>query len=346
MTKVVYANPDLHRPVVEFAQVARFVALSRGSPSEAALLAREANATDRVVQVLEKAAVGAGSLADPNWAGDLAGYQSLAAAFLQSLQHASVFDRVLPHMVRCPLNATVGVTTLGASGDDAMEGSFKKISELSVAASGQVPVTKAVCVLVFTADLLRSVSADALALIRKELRAGVVKTTDSTFMQLVTAGASSMAAAGDDLDSIRDGLRWLLQTVQTGAESRLFFVTSSPIAKALSIMGNDGGFAFPNMTPSGGTVGGTEVLVSDAVGDDEVVLLSADQIAASAGTIRLDSASHATLRMSSTPDSDPTLSSLWQANKIGLRAERYYGAVPLRSDCAAVLTGLDLEGTI
>jgi hypothetical protein len=60
----------------------------------------------------------------------------------------------------------------------------------------------------------------------------------------------------------------------------------------------------------------------------------------------LSSASHATLRMSTTPESETGLSSLWQGNKTALRVERWYGAVPLRSDCAAVLTGLDLEGTV
>jgi hypothetical protein len=349
MTKVVKANPDLdHRPAVEAAQVVRFYALAKGSPADALSLAQAHRASDRVTQTFEKAAIAPGGLSDPASGGsaDLASWQSLAAAFLQSLQHASIFDAVLPHAVKVPLFATVGVTTLAPAGHDAAEGEFKKISELHVGASGQVPVTKSACILVFTSDLLKSSSPDALQLIRKELRAGVARATDTRFLELVTAGAESFASAGDDLASIRFGLKQLLQSVSTGSQSKLFFVTSSTIAKGLSAMGGNSGQSFGAMTPSGGEIFGVETVVSDVVAEDEIILISADQIACSAGTLGLSASSHSTLRLSDTPDSEPTMTSLWQANLRAIRVERYMGATPLRDTCAAILTGVDLDGTV
>jgi hypothetical protein len=272
--RVVRASTTDQRPSTDYAtDVARIVCLSKGSPSEALQLCKQFRVSDRVTDYFERAAVNPGVISDPGFAGDLV--DPMPFAFLQSLQHKSVFDRVSQHSVQCPLNRHVAATTLVATGADAIEGEYKKISELEIT-GGKVPITKAACILVWDNALLKLGSPDALALIRRELTSGTSRATDETYLQLVTAGASSMAAGGNDLDSIRDGLRWMLQSVNTGAESKLFYVTSSPIAKALSIMGGDTGFAFPAMTPSGGFVGGVEVLVSDVVADDEVILISAD----------------------------------------------------------------------
>ncbi len=61
------------------------------------------------------------------------------------------------------------------------------------------------------------------------------------------------------------------------------------------------------MTPLGGSIQGVPVLRSDSIEPDEVMLIDANGIAASAGTVAHSPASHATVRISSNARSDIAL---------------------------------------
>jgi Phage capsid family len=303
----------------EFIQLARCWAAAKGSPTNAVHEAERRRVAPRVVEIL-KAATDPGTLGDATWGANLTPFDGLAAAFVESLRNVDVFDTMLPSMRRVPLTAAASVISLGASGASVDEGSWKRIDALEVGTSGPLTPRKAVAVVVTSNDLWRSIAADAQALIRRELQAAVAHVTDEEFLSVVSNGVvAAGSSSGSDVGSVLADLKALLGAVQTGQGSRLFLVMSSDNAKAVSVMGGDDGFAFEQMTPQGGSIQGVPVLVSDSIEPDQVMLIDANGIAASAGTVVLSSASHATLRLSDDPESDTALTSLWQRTSWGSR---------------------------
>jgi len=90
------------------------------------------------------------------------------------------------------------------------------------------------------------------------------------------------------------------------------------------------------------------VIASDGVASGTFVLVDANQVAASAGTVELSASNQAALEFQTTPSSPPVASeliqSLWQQNMTGLRALRYFGAELLRTTACAVVNNLNYTG--
>src|SRR5262249_57001287 len=94
---------------------------------------------------------------------------------------------------------------------------------------------------------------------------------------------------------------------------------------------------------NGGTIGGIAAIVSDGVPAGTMVLVDAQQIAAASETIQLSAANEAIVAMDSSPDSpaaaSTVMTSLWQNNLTGLKAERFFGVQKLTTTGCCVLTG-------
>src|SRR5262249_23282454 len=121
------------------------------------------------------------------------------------------------------------------------------------------------------------------------------------------------------------------------------------ICKALSVVHtNTGAPAFPGLNYNGGEISGVTVLVSDGVPASTMVMVDASQVAAASETITLDASNEATIQLDSPPDSPPSgsspLTSLWQMNMTGLRAERFFGCNRLNTTAVAMVTGVNVLG--
>ena len=80
---------------------------------------------------------------------------------------------------------------------------------------------------------------------------------------------------------MRLDLRALLQTVDIGAASRLFLITTPDIAAAWATVGDlGGGPAFPNATYNGGSAGGVPIVSTDGCPAGTIILADASGIAA------------------------------------------------------------------
>jgi hypothetical protein len=85
-------------------------------------------------------------------------------------------------------------------------------------------------------------------------------------------------------------------------------------------------------------------LVSDQATAGRLLLVDAAQVAADMGPITIDATEHAALRMSDAvtdPAAADVISSLWQANMRGFKAEAWYGAERLSLTAAAALDGIN-----
>jgi HK97 family phage major capsid protein len=340
MSKSTVSIYDAARPSEDFVSVARWLALGKGSVADAAFRAKDSGTcSPRALDILQKAAVDVGVITDPQFAGDmLSGFNGLSRAFVDSLANVGVFDAMLPSFRRVPINAQAAVMSVGASGASAAEGAWKKMSALEVEGSGQLTERKAVAAIVVSNDLLRMLSQDATALLRRELQTAVSLTTDTEAIDALTNGVSPISSLGDD--AVRDDIAAMLQAISIGQGSKVFLLVRSEVAKHMALVMDPAGRpAFPNMRIDGGDVAGITVLVSDALDVGTLVMVDGSQVAAAGGFVALGTATQSTLRVSSTPDSDEALTSLWQKNLVAIRAERTFGAQRLRDSAVAVVTG-------
>jgi hypothetical protein len=344
----------------EFISLARALALSGGSVGKATSIANDARLSPAVKAILAdthkvhdlpaniKAAVSAGTTADATWAEPLAQYQNLANSFLESLRTFGGFDRMLGAMRRVPLRTRIGASTAVITAGVVPQGHVKNVSKLSLTGN-ELDEIKVACILIVTQELAKFGSGPAGDLFSVELSNAISVATDEEFIRILTAGAVSTASSGSTAEHIRHDLRVLLSNVTTTARSRLFLLTSSTIAKTLSILHtNSGAPAFPGLGFNGGQVGGIEVIATDGAPSGVMLLVDAQQVAAGSETIQLSSAEHASVQMDSAPDSPASaatnLVSLWQMDMVGLRAERFFGAEKLNANAASLITGVSVLG--
>ena len=232
--------------------------------------------------------------------------------------------------------------SVGAVGTRGPLGYWKLFNALEGRGSGPLAERKAVAAIVVSNDLLRSLSADAQALLRRELQTAVSLTTDTEALSALTSGIAPINSLG--ADAARDDISTMLQALSLGAGSKVFLLARSTIIKHLALsMDVSGRPAFPGMKINGGDIAGIEVLASDAVGEGEMVMVDASQVAAAGGFVALGTAQSATLRVSSTPDGDTTLTDLFGKNLVAIRAERTFALQRLRDTAVSVVTGAAYE---
>ena len=255
---------------------------------------------------------------------------------------------MLPSMKRVPFRVNVGASTVAITGATVPEQMVKAVSRLTLAGT-TIDQIKAVAQLVVTAELAKFGSTAAGNLFATELSNAIAVATDTEFVTILTASATTATSGGTTAEGIRHDLRVLLGKITTSSRSQLFLLTTGTIAKALSVLHtSDGAAAFPGVTYRGGEVGGITVIVSDGVPSGVMLLADAQQIAAASETIRLDSSTEADVQHDTAPDSPSTastsLQSLWQSNKVALKAERYFGVEKLTTTNVAVVTGVSALG--
>lgn len=307
---------------------ARAILINRGKGLDAATQVEQSGGSDRVVRAL-KAVSTPGTIADADWAKPLSPVSTIAAGFLQSLAGSGLFDAMLSATVRLPLQhlhiVSVMSVATGASVDEAMP---KPISQLRLAAD-EMPVKKAAAIFVISQELARAESAQAF--LTNELKKACAVAADGVFIDLVSEGVTPSIATADPAADIAAAAA----SLTLGAGSRLYLGLPPSVAVALSLKtGTDGAFLYPNLGPSGGSIGGIIAVATDAL-TDSAVLIDAAQVATAGNGIEVDSVSHASVEMSDTPTGAATIS-LWQHNLLGIKAERFFAARAIGAGVAVI----------
>ena len=363
-------SAEISQRAKEFCRLAQIIARGRGQHGSVQSLAHDNRVIlgPRVAKIVEshlavyelnpevaarqKAAVSAGgtSLSDfSTWGPALAEYDTLASAFLELLRNWGAFDAMLPSMRRVPFRTRVGVSTTAITGSVVGQGAPKPISRLTLS-GGTIDEIKVAAILVLTDELAKFGGPVAGDLFANELAAAVSVATDTAFVAILTAGATSIPSTGVTAEGVRNDLRALLAAITTNARSSLFLLVPSAVAKTLSVLHtNTGAAAFEGLGVNGGTiVPGLTVIVSDGVSAGTAVLVDASQVAAASETMQLSASNEAIVQMDSSPDSPPVagsvMTSLWQANLTGLKAERSFAATKLSTTGVAALSGISYVG--
>ncbi|NKK95248.1 MULTISPECIES: phage major capsid protein [Rhizobium] len=291
-------------------------------------------------QRILKAAVAAGSLGDPAWAGQLADMQAASNAFLQGLGGRSAFASLLDQGVitRAPLRSSVGAVSEGVVGAVNAEGQARPVSRMTL--SGDVlAAQQADAIIVLSREVVENSSAASQAFVSRQLRRAVAKALDAGALStLITSATPTFAATNDHAADLKQ----LLDTVNSG-EGRLAWIAAPDVANGISLLNDGRGSASPE--------GISEFLnlpfaVSPGIAAGTLILLDGDRVLADIESLGIDISRFATLEMSDEPTMDaatPTATpvvSLWQTNSVGVKLSALFGVAAGTSDAIAVMTGI------
>ena len=155
---------------------------------------------------------------------------------------------------------------------------------------------------------------------------------------------------GTTPEALRADLYTLLATYATANQSTegLVLVMRSSLALGVGMSRNAFGTKeFPDMTKDGGTLEGIPVVASQNVPAGLVIAINAPNILlADDGGVNFDVSTEASLQMDGAPDSPATATtvmvSLWQANMVGVRAERFITWLKARTGSVQYLSGVTI----
>ena len=289
------------------------------------------------VELIRKAAVGAGTTTDGTWAGPLVSTRQLSDAFVDYLRPLTIVGRLplrsIPFKVNVPIQTGAGVYAWTG------EGAPKPMTKAAYGSTSLDP-RKVSGIIVVTDELLRLAVPNAEVLLRDEIINGLAQLIDLTFVDETIAGNSSTPA------SVTNGVVALVPSGTTpaalakdvGSLLSAFWVNNPGATRARLVLGPNHAAMLAaqtnsqTLTTEGGSYGGVLTVVSGNVGA-RIIALDAAQVLVADGGVELDISQVASLQMDSVPDNPPfagdgsptngtVFRSLFQENKVGIRGER------------------------
>lgn len=356
-----------------FVRMVGALAAARGNRLEAAETAKlkwadstpEVEAVLRVpVDIIEKAAVDAGTTSHSTWASPLVEYQNMASEFINFLRPLSIIGRINGFR-RVPFNIKVPRMTAGASVNWVGETKVKPLSSLAFD-SLTLDFFKIAGIIPLSEELIRFSSPSAELLVRDDLAGAVVQLMDRDFVDpskalaagvspaSITNGVTPRIASGTTAAAFRADVKAMLDPMIIAGVplSTGVWIMKQGRALSLSLMMNALGQAeFPNINMSGGTLLGFPVITSENVpaqggsptdGDLIIFAIAGEIMLADDSGVNIDMSREASLQMETTPDSPVTAStvtvSLWQHNMVAIKAERFINWEKRRSTAVGYIS--------
>ena len=350
-----------------FTRYAMALASSKGNLMQAAEQAKQwEGSTPEVTRVL-KAAVAAGSTTDATWAAPLVDYTTMASEFIELLRPQTILGRMagvrsVPFLVRVPRQT--GGVSVGWVGEAAAKPVSKQAFD-----TVEMPKSKIAGIVVMTMELARFSSPSAEQLVRDDMIQAIAEFSDKQFIDpavaavagtnpgSITNGATTVAATGTTLAAIEADLlaaRMHMVNANISLAGCYWVMNTEKRMKLEEMRTSQDVLAFPSLAASG-TLKGIPVIDSTAVGlfdadtgdagavpaKPYIALVSAPQVlVADDGQVMLDASSEASIVMDDA-GAGSTLTSLWQRNMIGLRAERLVHWLRRRTQAAYVISNCD-----
>jgi len=327
-------------PGTGFVRVAQAIGVSRGNWMQAAEYAKRWDDTTPEVSLALKAAVAAGTTTDATWAGPLAPIRPLVNEFLAYLRPATIVGKITG-LRQVPFNVSVPIQTAGGTYQWVGQGAPKPVGTLAFSTI-TLAITKCAGIIVITDELARNSSPAAEAVIRADMIAGIAQFLDATFVDSTKAPVSNVSpggitnaitpitSAGTTPSNARTDFQALLNAMTTanisveGAVLIMSQTNAAVLASALNPLGQP---LYPSLGPTGGTAMGITVITSQTAGANVILLQPSTILYADDGGVTIDASVEASVQMDTVLDSPPVattiLTSLWQNNLVGLRAERY-----------------------
>ncbi len=290
-----------------------------------------------------RAAVNAGTTADPNFAASLVEYRNVSSAFLAAIAVQSPLDALAGLAAgNIPARKRIVLSTIALNGSMVAEGAPKPVSQLAFDTT-LTEEQKAIAIVVVTDELLRMADAAGITLLQRELANGCAAAANVKFLSDLAAAASSAGTIAGGTDFLAD-LHDALSAITSRGTGRAVAIVPPAVAVDLSMAA---GSAYDQMTPTGGTIRGVRVMVSDQVPNGaDVIVVDPSKLNIDPGIVTLATSTAGAIQMDDNPSAGAqNLVSLYQTNSAALRAERRISYSILRSDAAAVITNADYSPT-
>jgi HK97 family phage major capsid protein len=334
-----------------FVRFVQALAACKGNLMQAEQFAKQWEDSTPQVGLVFKAAVAAGTTTDATWAGPLAPLMPLTSEFLELLRPATILGKV-PGFRRVPFNVTIASQTGGGTYQWVGQGAPKPVGKLQLG-SISLTITKCAGIIIITLELARTSTPSAESVIRQDMINGIAAFLDVEFTDpskapvagvspgSVTNGVTPITTAGPTPANARTDIQALANAMSAanvplgGAVLLMSTTNALALSNALNALGQP---LFPSLSLNGGTImGGLQVIPSQSMGTT-VALVQPDAILyADDGGVTIDVSQEASVQMDSAPDNPAlattVLTSLWQNNLVGLRAERFINWKKARAGC-------------
>lgn len=330
-----------------FTRYAMALASSKGNLMQAAETAKQWDGSTPEVGRILKAAVAAGTTTDPTWASPLVDYRMMAEEFIELLRPQTILGR-LTGVRNVPFNVRIPRQTAGATVGWVGEGTPKPVGRGSFD-TVTMPESKIAGIVVITAELARFSTPSAEAVVRQDLIDTIAMFSDAQFINpgvaavagvspaSITNGADAVASAGTTLADVETDLRAARSAIVTNRIplAGAFWVMDPTSRLYLEELRTAQDVLMYPTLGTNGTLKGLPVIDSLSVGTYDqdgagagtagkfIALVSGPNVlVADDGQVMLDSSAEASVIMDDAPGVGGTLTSLWQRNMIGIRAER------------------------
>lgn len=338
-----------------FTRTAMVLAKAKGNLALAESLAEKHYKDDAVVNGIVKAAVSAGTTQVAAWAGNLIYPEQYAGDFVELLYPKTVLGRL--DLRKVPFNVRISTQNAGTS-----VGWVGEAQPAPVTSAGFDKIfltwAKAYGIAVMSDELIRFSNPAAEALVQADLLKAMAKGLDLSFLSANDAvanvspagmlhGVTGTAASGTDaLSLIKDVQTLVAPFIAANIDLTGAKLLMSP-ARALAVgsMRNAlGGKYFPDMSAEGGTLENFNVITSNNVAGNVIILLVPDEIYLSedAGP-QIDISTEASIIMDSNPAGATTVQpvSMFQNSMVAVRIGQFINWQARRPGlCANVITGV------
>ncbi len=350
-------------PGIDMARHVMSLAVCNGNKSEAAEYARATwgDAASEIASGLKnglqtRAAVAPGTTTNATFAAPLV-TTNYANEFLELLRPATLLGRI-PGLRKVPFNTSMPAQTAGGTYKWVGQNKMKPVTNAQYA-SVTLGFAKAAGIIVLTEELVKLSTPSAEAAVRDEMIKGVTQFLDGQFVDSTVAAVANVNPA-----SITNGVAGTAASATTTAAARtdiaariaafaaanfdlggLVILMSQSTAFTLGLAVNAvGAPAFPGLGISGGSILGVPVITSEAVGAQIILAHAPSILVADEGGVNIDVSREASLELNSAPTDPPdatsVMTSLWQMNLVGIRAERYITWGKARSTAVDRITGV------
>jgi HK97 family phage major capsid protein/HK97 family phage prohead protease len=345
-----------------FTRFAMALARAKGDSWKAIEIAKQWNSSTPEVVLALKEAVDPGTTTDAAWAKPLVQVESMASEFIELLRPATIIGRI-PNFRRVPFNVKMPRQLTGSTSGWVGQAKPKPVSELSFD-TVTLGFAKCAGIVVLSEELVRFSTPAAEAVVRQDMIDTISQFVDQQFIDpavaieanvspaSVTNSVVAIPSSGPSVAQVQADVHSVFQgLINSNLDiANAVWVMHPRTALSLSMLRTQQDiFAFPSITPQGGTFFGLPVVTSKNVpvgetsGDPTIiVLLSPNNIfMADDGGVMLDVSREASIQMDTAPTSGAQqLVSLWQNNLVGLRAERMINWLKRRAAAVQVINGV------
>lgn len=344
-------------PGIAFARYAMCMGMARGNAVEAKELARMNYGDDsgplvRLIELHQRAAVGAGNTQTVGWATELVPY-NIMDDFIEYLRPRTIVGKFgtngIPALRRVPFNVRTSGFSAGTSANWVGEGLPILLSK---ATSYALTLTwaKVAALAVLTKEEIRFSNPSAEAKVRDDLARAIVAKLDKDFIDPAKAAVANVSPAsitwnttpisstGVTAAAFRTDFATLLATFATALldPSDIVIIMSTVDALNLSLMITSlGNPVFPGLTMAGGNLLGFPVITTEqtvSIGSPVSTIIIAvkagDIYLADDGVVTVDASDQASVEMvdassqSGITGTGASLVSFWQDGLVGLKATR------------------------